>query len=200
MHVTISNIEFEVGNTAQGVDELFSRIDTSMKDFGVYFSHLIVDGVEVTDAPQDYVTENVTGISDVEVIFLTANQYFEQVMSVLDTFLEKATPTLKEVADEFYGRPDDDVWFRFEACINGINSLLGIINSMISAPEFFGETDEISALGESIGLHLDNLKQAATLNDYTLMADIMNYELVDFLEKLHGTVQKMVRRHNNVAH
>jgi hypothetical protein len=121
-------------------------------------------------------------------------------MSVLDTFLEKATPTLKEVADEFYGRPDDDVWFRFEACINGINSLLGIINSMISAPEFFGETDEISALGESIGLHLDNLKQAATLNDYTLMADIMNYELVDFLEKLHGTVQKMVRRHNNVAH
>jgi hypothetical protein len=71
---------------------------------------------------------------------------------------------------------------------------------MISAPEFFGETDEISALGESIGLHLDNLKQAATLNDYTLMADIMNYELVDFLEKLHGTVQKMVRRHNNVAH
>lgn len=200
MHVTISNIEFEAENSQLGVEDLFSRIDGFMKEFGVHFSHLMIDGVEVTDAPYDYVMENIGDIREVEVMYLTSDQYFQQVMNIMDTFLEKAVPTLKEVADEFYGRPDDDAWFRLEACLNGLNSLLGIIHSMISGPELFGETERFAKLGESIGLHLDNLKHAATLKDYTLMADIMQYELVEFLEKLHAATGDLVRRHHDVTH
>ena len=200
MHVTISNIKFEVENSPSGVDELFSRIDQSMKDFGVYFSHLIIDGVDITDAPRDYITDNICEIRDIEVIFLTLEQYFEQVMGIMDSFLKNALPALKTVADEFYGKPDDETWDRFEACLNGISSLLGIINSLVSASELTGKTETFAALGESIALHLENLRIAARLNDYTLMADILYFELTKFLEKLHEATTTLMRSHDNATH
>jgi hypothetical protein len=200
MQVKISNIEFEVENSQSGIDELFARIDEAMKDFGVYFSHLIVDGVEVVDTQQDYVSEHIADIRDVEVIFITQEQYLVQVMGIMDAFLNNALPSIKAVADEFYGKPDDDTWSRLDACINGITSLLGIINSLVTNPELEGKTAVFGALGESIGLHLENLLTAARLNDYTLMADILYFELVKFLEKLHEAVTELVRSNYNATH
>jgi len=198
--VTISNIVFEVKRNLPDVEKMFLRIDESMKDFEVYFSHLIIDGVEVTGEPYVYVVENIRDICNVEVIFLTQDQYFQQVMGIMDAFLENALPSLKAVADEFYGKPDDDTWSRFEACLNGITSLLGIINSLVTIPELAGKTAAFATLGDSIGLHLENLQTAARLNDHTLMADILYFELVQFLEKLHEAVTKLVRSQDNATH
>jgi hypothetical protein len=200
MQVKISNIEFDVENSQSGVEELFARIDEAMKDFGVYFSHLVVDGVEITDPHHDYVVENLADIGGVEVIFLTQEQHLVQVMGIMDAFLKNALPSLKAVADEFYGKPDDDTWSRFDACINGITSLLGIINSLVTNPELEGKTAAFGALGASIGLHLENLLTAARLNDYTLMADILYFELVKFLEELREAVTKLVGSQNNATH
>lgn len=198
--VTISNIAFEVKRTLAGVKEMFGRIDESMSDFGVFFSHLIIDSVEVTERPYDYVEEHFKQIGTIEVAFITQDQYLEQVMGIMDAFLANAVPALKNVADEFYGRPDDETWGRFEACLGGISSLLGIINSMVTDPALAGKAGEFAAMGESIGLHLENLHTAARLNDYTLMADIMYYELVKFLEKLHEAVTELVRSQDNATH
>ncbi len=200
MQVTISNIVFEVKRTIPDVKTMFSKIDEAMSDFGVYFSHLVIDGVEVTDAPQEYVVKNIKNISNIEVAFLSQDQYFGQVVSIMNNFIEKAAPSLKEVADEFYGKPDSETWDRFEACINGISSLLGIINSLVAAPEITGKAEAIAVLGESIGLHLENLHTAAKLNDFTLMADILNFELVKFLEKLHDAVNELARSQNYATH
>jgi len=200
IRVTISNIVFEVKRDLPGVSEMFSRIDESMKDFDVYFSHLVVDGVEVNDAPREYVDQNLKYISEIVVIFFTAEQYLQQVMGIMDVFLESALPALKSVANEFYGKPDEATWPRLEACLNGVSSLLGIINSMISIPALAGRTERFATLGETIGLHLENFKNATRLNDHTLMADIMLYEIVPFVESLHEAVSKLVERKMSVLH
>lgn len=200
MHVTISNIKFEVENTPVGVEEMFERIDDSMKEFEVYFSHLVVDGTEVDDIPRDYVEQNLEGIRDVEVFFFTAEQYLQQVMGIMDAFLEKALPVLKEVADEFYGKPSDETWSKLDGSIKGISTLLGIINSMVSMPELTGRTERFATLGEAIGLHLENFKSAAQLNDHTLMADIIHYEIIPFIVTLHETIYKLNEEDINLTH
>ncbi|MEI6207390.1 MAG: hypothetical protein WCP20_11440 [Desulfuromonadales bacterium] len=200
IRVTISNIVFEVNRTLPGVSKMFSQIDASMKDFDVYFSHLIVDGSEVNDEPREYMFKNLKSIRNVEVIFLTSDQYILQVMGIMDSFLGSALPALKAVANEFYGKPNDETWSRLETCLNGISSLLGIINSMVSIPELAGRTERFASLGESIGLHLDNFNNAAKLNDHTLMADIMLYEMVPFVESLHAAVSQLLEREISVHH
>ena len=200
IRVTISNIVFELKRTLPNVKVMFSRIDEAMADFGVYFSHMVIDGVEVTSAPNEYVIENIKNIESIDVIFISHDEYLEQVTGIMVAFLVSAVPTIRAVADEFYGKPDDEAWSKFNACINGISSLLGIINSLVSSPELAGKTEAFAEVGSSIGLHLDNLLTAAKLNDYTLMADIMRFELVTFLEKLDTAVKELVGGHIDVVH
>lgn len=200
MHVTISNLEFDLENTQAGLDELFGRINGAMKEFQVYFSHLVVDGTEVSNASREYLEQRLEDIRDVDVVILTAEQYLQQVVSIMDTFLEKAVPTMKEVADEFYGKPNDETWERFTLALQGLQSLVEIVNSVISDPSFSGKVGEFASIGARISEHLFNLRDAAEREDMTQVGDIMNYELVPFVESLHEAVGRLVDRHEPEAH
>lgn len=201
LHVRISNLDFTVAKTPAGIDEMSTRINEVMKEFQVFFSHLVVDGHELkAEDPLEYLKENLGGVQEIEVCFLTLEQYFQHVMQIMDDFLSKAAPSLEGLADEFYGKPDDETWAHLETHMNGINSLLGVIGNMITIPELAGKTETFATLGDSIGLHLENLKNAAQLSDYTLIADILRFELLEFLKQLLTAVQKLVGRHTDVAH
>ncbi len=200
MHVAISNIEFEVENTQQGVEVLSQRIEETMSELDVYFSHLVIDGAEVSDAPFDYVSKNLEGICNIDVLFLTVHQYLQQVLGIVDTFLEKALPTIREVADEFYASPNDETWQQFDSGMSGMSSLLGIIDSMVSIPALASQKGRFEKLGESVGGDLENLKNAALAKDYTLMADILHYEVIPFMESLHQLVTELNEEYSNVVH
>lgn len=201
LHVRISNLDFTVEKTTAGVDEMFSRIDEAMQEFQVYFSHLLVDGKELrVENPRAYCEDNFTKIEEIDVCFLTAEQFFQQVMQIMDNFLLNSLPTLKVIADDLYGSPDDETWRHFDANIEGIASMLQLINSLVALKELSGSTAIFNVLGESITIHLENLKNAAKLGDYTMMADILHFEIVPFMYEMQTAVSNMLRRYGNVTH
>lgn len=200
MRVTISNIAFDVKKTMSGMKKMFARIDEAMRDFGVYYSHLVVDGEAIYENPRGYVEQGLDYINEIEVMFFTAEQYLQQVMGIVNDYLLKALPAMKGVADEFYGRPDDDSWERFSITIEGLQKLVEIINSVISDPVFSSKIGDFSYIGEKIGTELIKLKEAAEWGDMTLVGDIVNYEIVPFVESLHKAVSKLIDRHNPEMH
>lgn len=200
MRVKISDLEFEFRNTLPGMKKMFAQIDDTTTEFQVYFSHLVVDGVEVPDAPFEYVKQNLKDIREVEVAIMTANEYMLNVMGVMDSYLTNAVPGLKDMADEFYGRPDDETWQRFNDHMNGLSTLLQIIHSLLDAPGLVYDKTKFAQLGEEVGLHLENINAATRLNDYTMVADIIKYEMVSFLEQMHGAVNHIAGSQTDVAH
>ena len=200
LQVTIANIVFEAARTVPGVEEMFRKIDEYMKDFGVYFSHLVADGSEVSASPREYVEENLKTVSRLEVIFLTAEQYLQQVLDIIATFLEKAVPNMNEVADEFYGKPDADTWERFTLVLQGLQGLVEIVNAVVTDRVFSKFAGEFSSIGTKIDEELHNLKDAAERDDMTQIGDIMKYELVPFVESLHGAVARLLNQHKPETH
>jgi len=200
MRVTISNITFDVKKTPPGMKKMFARIDEAMRDFGVYYSHIVVDGEAIFENPKEYVEQELDYINEIEVMFFTAEQYLQQVMGIVDDYLLKALPAMKGVADEFYGRPDDGTWERFSITIEGLQKLVEIINSVISDPAFSSKIGDFTYIGEKIGTELIKLKEAAEWGDMTLVGDIVNYEIVPFVESLHKAVSKLIVRHNPEMH
>jgi len=199
--IKISNHNFSVERSQSGLDEMFRRIEETLQEFGVYFSHLLYDGQDVPDVePRTYCEDNLDRINDIDVCFLTAEQLIQQVMQVMDDYIKNALPTLKVVADDLYGHPDDETWHHFDANIQGMASMLQLINSVVGMKEVSLQTDRFAELGSSIAIHLENLQNAAKLNDYTMMADIMHFELIPFLENLHTAVADVVKRCANVTH
>jgi hypothetical protein len=198
--VTISNIVFEVKRTLPSIDAMFLQIEEYMKDFEVYFSHLLVDGISIDATPREYVEQNLKKIGELEVIFLTAEQYLLQVVHVMKAFLEKALPTFKTLADDFYAKPDDNTWEQFSLAMHGLGNLVNIVNSLLSNPAFSQHTKEFANIGSKIADELANLKDAAENDDMTLIGDILHYELVPFVESLHSAVEKLSASHETQTH
>jgi hypothetical protein len=200
MHVKISNIEFDVENSTSGLDEAFERIDAAMDDFRVYLSCLIVDGAEVDDNFREYLLERLSDIHEVEVYFLTSDQYLHKVMNLMSTFLEKAVPAMKEVAHEFYGHHDSSTWERFNTVVEVLNQIVQTIQGLIANPDFRGKVDRFAELGENIVAELTRLNDALVSNDMILAADLLLYELSPFAENLNTALQELFRSERHDIH
>jgi predicted acylesterase/phospholipase RssA len=200
IRVKISNNVFEVKRTLPGVKEMFDKIDEYMKDFELYFSHLVADGAVVDGPPLEYVEQNLKKMNELEVIFLTAEQYLLQVAQVMKSFLERALPTFKTLADDFYAKPDDGTWEQFSLAMQGLGNMVDLVNSLFSNPAFNNQSKVFADLGKNIGNELANLKEAAEHDDMTLIGDILHYELVPFVESLHTAVEKLSVSHEVQTH
>ncbi|MDD5286349.1 MAG: hypothetical protein PHD54_10850 [Desulfuromonadaceae bacterium] len=197
--VTISNIVFEAKNSLPGLKKMFGQINEYMNDFQVYFSHLRVNGNDVTDAPFDYLVNNRQDIHEVEVVFLTAEQYMEQVLSITQTFLDNAVPTIKTIANQFYQKPDDETWKGFNVAMEGIRNIVELINQLIRDPLFSRRVDGIASLGNNLQKSLESMAGALQSGDNTLIADLLHYEIVPFMEDMHKTLNKLSLESKNVV-
>jgi hypothetical protein len=198
--VTISNIEFEVKRTLSGVNNMFSQIEESMKDFHVYFSHLVVDGIEVNDALREYLEQHLGSIDNIEVSFLTAEQYLHQVVTIMDCFLEKAIPAIKEVANEFYAKPDDGTWERFNVAASGMQGMINIVSEVVGDKALNVNIKEFDQLGTKLAQDLTALMEAVERNDMTAVGDVLRYEVAPFFESLHIKISKTARENRDGNH
>jgi hypothetical protein len=200
MRVTISDIEFDVDNTPAGVDQMLSRIDTTMQDFQVYFSHLVVDGVNISDSSREHLISQLPDIQNVNVVFLTADQYLYKVLDLMGTFLEKAMPAMQDVAHEFYGHHDGSTWERFNQLMTLLNQVVQIIHGLVANPDFRGKVGQFNELGLNIVDELVKLNDAIVSNDMILAADLLLYELQPFTENLYAALQELSRSERHEIH
>ena len=200
MRVRISNIEFTVDKTPAGLDELFSRIDDAMNEFQVYFSHLKVDGEDLSDSSRENLTAQMDKIQDVEVIFQTAEQYLMQVVRIMEHFIEQSVPVMKLVANDFYGHYDNDTWERFNLIVTIFTEIVQTIRGLVSNSDFRGKVDIFGKLGEDIVKELTALNEAIVGNDMILAADLLLYELKPFVENLHTALQELSRSERHDIH
>ncbi|GAM09658.1 hypothetical protein OR1_01938 [Geobacter sp. OR-1] len=197
MHVRISTVEFDVPNTPAGIDEMFARIDETMRDFQVYFSHLKVNDEDLPDSSRERLVEMLDDIRAVEAVFQTAEQYLLQVVGIMEHFIEKVVPVMQTVAEEFYSHYDDDTWERFNIIVTVFTEIVQTIRGLVSNADFQGKVSRFEELGEGIVHELTVLNEAIAGNDMIHAADILLYELTPFAENLLAALLELSRRERN---
>jgi hypothetical protein len=195
----MANLNFEVKKTPAGLDEMLSRMDQTMVDFHIYFSHLIIDGNVVTDDPKSFLEKHLNSIQDIEVCFIDAGQYLIKIIDILQTFLDKALPAIEEIAQEFYMKPSADTWERFNIALDGMKNLIGFVQNVMNDSALASKLHEISSLGASFYNDLAKLLDAAERGDNTLIADILIYEILPFFENLLQAICNISERHCNAV-
>lgn len=149
-----------------------------------YFSHLIADGVEVTEAPEDYLLSNLSTVEELEVIAIEAKVFVNDLLLSSEEYAERAIPHITDLSDAFYHNPSKEDWLSLNELLEGIQwltSMITTIDQSIARPQNWDEVVEAVA---ELQEELRTLEEALENMDTVLVADIVQYEILPVFETI----------------
>lgn len=179
-------VEFEQNLT---VEEIIEKINELLGN-QFYFSHLVIDGKEVIEAPEDYLLQNLTHITELEVIAVEAKQFVGELLLSSEEYVERAVPHITDLSDAFYHHPNQENWISLSELFEGIQwlaSMISTIDQSIIRPKNW---DVVVEAATTLQNELGELEEALENTDTILVGDILQYEILPAFETF-GTEIKL---------
>ncbi|OLN24034.1 hypothetical protein BTO30_01040 [Domibacillus antri] len=173
------------------VEQIIEQINTWLNN-SYYFSHLIVDGVNVYEEPEQYLTENLGSIDKLEIVARTAKEFTNEILLSAENYLQGAIPELTKLSDGFYNNPASDTWDDFGDMLEGMQWLNQIIVSIDQLPKQPQNWDEYLKLAATLEVELKNLEEAMENSDNVLIGDIIQYEMAPLYEAFEKEIQTTI--------
>lgn len=173
------------------VEEIIQKINELLID-NYYYSHFIVDGQVVYEDPEQYLLEELSAISKLEVIGRTAAEFTNDILLTAEEYLKRAKPEMTDLAEGFYQNPGTEHWTNFSDMLEGIQWLNQIILSIDGINEQPGNWNAYLNLAAKLEMELGNLEEAVENSDYVLIADIIQYELIPLYESLINEINTTI--------
>lgn len=173
-------IQFDKLPTAE---EIVGKIN-ELLSHKYYYSHLIVDGEEIYDDPENYLFQSLESITRIEVAVKTVQEFVNEVLIMAMDYFLVAIPEMTVLADGFYKNPTSEDWMSFSSMLEGMQWLNHSIDLIDKAKERPMNWDECIKLAVQLQMELKNLEDAIENTDYVLIADIILYELLPIYKDL----------------
>ena len=195
MRLWLDNEYIEFTNDEAGIMELIKEIEKKAFDTrDMFFSHLIIDGVEVYDDYRGYIEENITNIRDISMEFFAISEYVALILDSANDYLTRAIPAVEGLAKAFYQGADADTWKELDNMLEGIEWLGGTFNIIDSLPGLasvmpdYEKWNIYSKTLSEMQAVLPNLKESLESGDYVSIGDIILYEVKPALENMQANI------------
>lgn len=169
-------------------EEILRQIDSLVQNSGQIFSYLKVDGVTVTEDIDHYLAGRLEQITRIEIFVKTSLEVVAEVLESAFQYLERALPSLEELASAFYQGPEVSTWNDFELFLEGMDWLLRI-TEYLRQPALVSDYQRYGELYEGLQAKLPELEKALQQSDYVLIADLLSYEIIPALQNFKVTVR-----------
>lgn len=179
-------LKFDIKPTTENIIEKINELLS--KEY--YFSHYIADGIEVLKSHEDYLNQNINEIERIEIIAKTVKEFVNDILLSAEDYINRATPELGTLAEEFYNNAKADSWSRFSQLLEGLQWLTDMLSSIEDCtvkPLNWGGYARIS--NEMQGI-LKNLEKALQNEDHVLIGDLIQYEIIENFKALGQEIQK----------
>lgn len=158
----------------------------------VYYSHMIVDGVEEYGDCEIYLNEHLSSIEDLEVKTKTLDEFVQDNLISAKQYLDRAVPQIIRLTDRFYQNPTDEDWNQFNQLLTGIQWLERMI-ATVDKTALYPENKEHNAeIFISLQNALESLEPALKELDTVLIADLVLYEILPVLKELSDEIEKTI--------
>lgn len=181
-------IEFEQSPT---MEEVIEQINELMGD-KFYFSHLIADRQEVTEAPEEYLLQNLTSITELEVIAFEAKQFVNDLLLSSEEYVERAMPHITDLSDAFYHSPGRENWITLSELFEGIQWLASMITTVDQSIARPMNWDAVLEPATELQDELGELEEALENADTVLVADMLQYEVLPAFETFAVEIKKAI--------
>lgn len=192
MQVILLEETIQFDNHAQVIEPLFQMINDRLANSEYHFSHLLVDGIEVYDDFAEYIEEHIGQIKTIEVIVKTVKQLTHDILISAETYVQRATPEINHLIDELYQGPTEQTWLKFQQFLEGIEWINQMLVSIDQSTYHPHNWEEFLPVMATLQMELKNLEESMQSGDYILIADIIQYEFLEQLNKLNQVIKTTI--------
>lgn len=179
-------------NEISAIDECFEKINQAVFESDYVLSHLEIDGVEVYEDYHEYLTNHITSVKEIVVKVKTYQQILNVVVLDLKSYLDRAIPETKQLADDFYKSPDKDAWTKLTQLLEGLQWIMQALEPLYTVRGNdlpYPNSLVLSAISTELTEQFHELEMALKNTDLVLVGDLLKYEVVDRLGKLSSELQ-----------
>lgn len=203
MKVYILDKVLEYNNDKNVVVDMFQKIDNILEKSNYFFSHLVVDGVEVYEDYEEYLLDNIRYIREVKVISATLKELAANIMITTIDYINRAVSEINLLSNEFYKTPTTQSWEKFSDLLEGI---AWIIESFVTIDTNEGLKDIVSSYEEwncyakdifSLRDILSELEEVVEIQDIVSLADILSYEINPLFKNMKAKLEGLVSKEAN---
>lgn len=170
--------EYTFENNETGTNDLIEMVNETLNTGNLFFSHLVIDGQEVYTEHADYILEHIEEVMEIKLEVSTVNEFVANLLVSLNEYTKRGIPEVEKVIGEFYQNPTEDSWETLKLLLEGIGWIYQTIKSIDSTKHDITGWDEFLKSVATFDVELPNLLEAMENRDATLIADIIQYEIL----------------------
>lgn len=184
MRVTIQD-EIKTFDNINGVfEQIQTFLDESLLEKELYFSHMVIDGVEIYNDYEFYIEDHLRKIENIIIEVKTEWQFTDDIIISIHEYLRRAMPEIKLLSNSFYQSSSTEAWKKLSDLFEAIQWIHGAIMSINNKKSQIENGEQYIFNAASLEGIFPDLLQALEAQDNTLIADLLMYEIIPLLEKL----------------
>jgi hypothetical protein len=191
MRVQVLEHTWEFSNTEGSVEELFRRIEDLLQTDQYYVSLMLIDGIEIFEEYQEYITDRLTETLDINISLVTKQEMINEIVGSTESYLERAIPEIQALVAEFYQGPTSETWDKFSELLEGIQWIHQMIHSMDIVEESSIEWGQFISIAQKLDEVSIQMQEAVEHKDVVQLGDQLNYELLPQLQDLQEKLQQI---------
>lgn len=190
MQITIQDRIWELENKESSLQELFDKVNAHLAGSDNFFSHFTIDGVDVYEDYVPYMQERIGEITSIVVEVRNRRQLADESVESLAAYLERAVPSLQKLIDDFYRQPDEDSWLGFNQLLEGLVWMQQAMESWKANEIDYKRRADFDKLAAALRDNMNLLSEPLQAKDFTLLGDLLQYEMLPVLEQLQPLVKE----------
>ena len=172
-------------------EDVIMKINDLLKD-NYYFSHFIVDGIDIFEKHEDYLDINMDRIEKIEVIAKTEKEFVNDILLSAEEYLQRAKPELAALTDGFYATLTAETHTSFAQLMDGLQWLDEMLALLVNSNECPPNRESYIELIQTLQGEIRQLGEAVENSDNVLIADIIQYELTPIFEQLEVIIGETI--------
>ncbi|WP_044896024.1 hypothetical protein [Bacillus alveayuensis] len=170
-------------NNSDELASLMNRVNKTLQENGLVFSHFLVGGTPYYSDIQELMHEYGSKDVPVEIVGITEAEWILELKKEGFQYIQRAEPILEQLIEQLYtGENEGHVWQQFVHLSEGLNYLYQIFSQSNLGKNNESIVDGIKSVSEQ-------LLQAMENQDFTLIADFIQYELLPLFAQMRDILK-----------
>lgn len=179
-----------------GFDEVWKQVTKEIYNGGKLIHHVVIDGQLFYGGYEEHIINKFKQIDSIDITTISREEARDESLKEVYAYNRRLIAATDEISAAFYGEPTSEQWTYFAQFLEGLQWLsqsLHFIQTLIEdQSEYDALQQQIGAINTLLSEKVVMLDGASKDKDFTLMGDIIQYELSEVFDKidqeLGGTV------------
>jgi len=193
MKVTVNNNTKKFENKNGVFEQIQDFLNKSLIDSEMFFSHMIIDEVEVYHDYELYIEDRLSKIENILIEVKSYLEFTNDIILSIHDYSDRALPELKQLSDAFYQSSTSSSWSNLDDLVEALQWIYNAIMSIDKEKDTPSNWDKYITIAASFEVLFPNLLEALETQDHILIADIIAYEIIPLFQDIN---QLDLRRNN----